>query len=246
MTSNPPPPVHDGALMKRLAARYFPDTETHFKDEQAAKDFDALLSQSERLHALGPFRNKFIMDNQQLILDKNLIPFEKARKIAIAAYQYARIGIPSWLMEKQLEQNQLEESIEDNNVIIKRAFETYIDVNFRNALSFWQREAPEDKGLSLPKEISNRLVKLIDSNLLPDIKMGRNKNIIIYRGVLVELYKYGLTNEQLPNLSALCHCIPGAKYRKSNGHWVVDCTAAELAEYFDKVEAKDLGSSGSP
>jgi hypothetical protein len=43
MTSNPPPPLNDAAFMKRIAARYFPDTETHFKDQQAAKDFDALL-----------------------------------------------------------------------------------------------------------------------------------------------------------------------------------------------------------
>jgi hypothetical protein len=32
MTSNPPPLVYDGALMKRLAARSFPDAETHLKD----------------------------------------------------------------------------------------------------------------------------------------------------------------------------------------------------------------------
>jgi len=62
----------------------------------------------------------------------------------------------------------LEESIEDNSIIVKRAFETYIDVNFRNALNFWQRsEASVDNVLALPKEISSRLVKLVDSNLLP-------------------------------------------------------------------------------
>ena len=41
MTSNPPPPLNDSAFMKRIAARHFPDTETHFKDQQAAKDVDA-------------------------------------------------------------------------------------------------------------------------------------------------------------------------------------------------------------
>jgi hypothetical protein len=50
MTSNPPPPAHDGALMKRLAARYFPDSETHLKDEKSSKEFDVLLSQLHRLH----------------------------------------------------------------------------------------------------------------------------------------------------------------------------------------------------
>lgn len=32
MTSNPPPPLNDSAFMKRIAGRYFPDAETHFKD----------------------------------------------------------------------------------------------------------------------------------------------------------------------------------------------------------------------
>ena len=39
MTSNTPPPVHDGALMKRLAARYFPDNEIHLKGSPEAKAF---------------------------------------------------------------------------------------------------------------------------------------------------------------------------------------------------------------
>lgn len=148
---------------------------------------------------------------------------------------------PCWLMTKKLEQSHLQESIEENNIIIKRAFETYIDVNFRNALNFWQREAPEERGLSLPKCVSDRLVKFVDYNLLADIKRATNENIIIHKGILVELHKYGLTNEQLPNLNALAHCIPGAMYRKSHGNKVIACTAAQLAEYFDKIVEVDDG-----
>jgi hypothetical protein len=247
LTGNPPPPFDDPALMKRLAARYHSQTETHFRNEQAAKDFDALLSlEGYKLQALGLFRNKYIMEHQELILDKRLEPFEKAKKIVIAAYEAAEMVAPCWLLTKQLEQNQLEESIEDNNVIIKRAFETYIDINFRNALTFWQRtEASEDKALPLPKETSSRLVKLVDSNLLADIKRARNNDIIIRKGILVELYKYGLTNEQLPNLSALHHCISGSKYRKVNGHWVVDCTGGQFADYFDSVDMVDGNGANS-
>jgi hypothetical protein len=232
--------LNDSAFMKRIAARYFPDTETHFKDQQTAKDFDGLLLHLDKLHALGQFRNKFVMDNnQQLILDKKLTPFEKARKILIGAYEAAGMLAPCWLMTKQLEQKHLEESIEHNSVIVKCAFETYIDTNFRNALSLWQRtEAPEDNALALPKEISSRLVKLVDSNLLADIKRAQNGNIIIHRGLLVELCKYGVTNDQLPNLKALADCI-GASYKKSHGYKVVVCTAAQLAEYFDKIEVID-------
>lgn len=243
MTSNPPPPLNDSAFMKRIAARYFPDTETHFKDQQAAKDFDALLLHLDKLHALGQFRNKFVMDNQHLILDKKLTPFEKAKIILIAAYESAQMLVPCWLVRKQLEQKHLEESIEDNSVIVKRAFETYIDVNFRNALNFWQRsEASVDNVLALPKEISSRLVKLVASNLLPDIKRAQNKNIIIRTGIPAELRKYGVTNDQLPNLKALTDYITGATYRKSNGHKVVVCTAAQLADYFDKTEVVDDGN----
>ena len=50
----------------------------------------------------------------------------------------------------------------------------------------------------LPNELSCRLIKLVDSNLLADIKRARDKNIIIHGGLLVELYKYGVSNEQLP------------------------------------------------
>jgi hypothetical protein len=77
MTSNPSPPLNDAAFMKRVAARYFPDTETHFKDQQGAKDFDALLQDLDKLHALGQFRNKFIMDNPQL---ENLLHLKRQRK----------------------------------------------------------------------------------------------------------------------------------------------------------------------
>jgi hypothetical protein len=97
----------------------------------------------------------------------------------------------------------------------------------------------------LPKEISDRLVKLVDSNLLADIKRAKNKNIIIHKGILVELYKYGLTNEQLPNLNALAHCIPGAIYRKSHGNKALVCTAAQLGEYFDKIE-EVVDENGEP
>ena len=64
-------------------------------------------------------------------------------------------------------------------------------------------DGEEDDVLPLPKVTSSRLVKLIDSNLLPDIKRSPSKDIIIRKGLLVELYKHGVTREQLPNLKAL-------------------------------------------
>jgi hypothetical protein len=42
------------------------------------------------------------MDNQQLILDKKLTPFEKAKRIVITAYESAEMLVPCWLMTNQL------------------------------------------------------------------------------------------------------------------------------------------------
>ena len=61
--------------------------------------------------------------------------------------------MPEWLSRQITPENQLEESIEDNSVIVKRAFEKYID---EVILSFWRLQ--ENKP-ALPDEISDRLVK---------------------------------------------------------------------------------------
>lgn len=64
------------------------------------------------------------MDNQELILDKKLTPFEKAKEVAVAAYDYAEMEIPNWLLEKHLEQNHLEESIIDAKEAVLNAIKT--------------------------------------------------------------------------------------------------------------------------
>ena len=74
-----------------------------------------------------------------------------------------------------------------------------------------------------------------DSNLLPDIKRSPSKDIIIRKGLLVELYKHGVTREQLPNLKALGDYM-NASFRKAHGNKVINCTGAQLEEYFDKIE----------
>jgi hypothetical protein len=131
-------------------------------------------------------------------------------------------------------------------VIIKRAFETYIDLNSKNALSYWYKEDPKEDGLKLPKEITSRLAKLVDSNLLADIKRERKTaEIYITKGILVELYKYGLTPEQLPNLPTLHHCIEVSRYKKRDGYWVVYCNVSQLERYFDKAQGEKTGGSES-
>jgi Bifunctional DNA primase/polymerase, N-terminal len=127
MTSNPPPPFEDAALMKRLAVRHFPTNETHYKGSKEAAFYDTeILPNLFKLHVLGKFRNKFVMNNQQIILDKKLTPFEKARIILKAIYEYVgNRQVPEWF-NKELEQSQLEESLSDSKEAIISAFESMV------------------------------------------------------------------------------------------------------------------------
>ena len=229
LTSNPPPPFHDSAYMRRVIERNFPQSETWKENDPVAIEFKEFLRKNlKRLKALGDFRNWFIVNNQELILDEaRPPPLDLGFKILSEAYKAAGRIMPEWLSQR-LPENQLEESIEDNSVIVKRAFEKYID---EVILSFWRLQ--ENKP-ALPDEISDRLVKLAKSNLLPDVKERKDKfGIIIRKGILTELYKQGVTRDQLPNLKALSDYM-NAEYRKSDGNMVVDANLAQLTTYFDK------------
>jgi hypothetical protein len=87
------------------------------------------------------------------------------------------------------------------------------------------------------EEISNRLIKLVDSNLLPDIKRDKDHKIRIHKGILSELYRYNITSDQLPNLKALADYMgvsPAVK--KNEGQMVIICTAKQLTKYFDSAK----------
>jgi hypothetical protein len=235
MTSNPSPPLNDAAFMKRVAARYFPASETHFKDQQAAKDFDALLLHLDKLHALGRFRNKFIMNNQQLILDRKLTPFQKARKILIAAYEAVGMLVPCWLMRKQLDQNHLQESIADAKEAVLNAFETMIIDKMKNLKGI--------ADLGTYKKTSERFDVLVSNNMLPFVKRIKQKGhtneytdrLAINSAILTELYKYGITKEQLSNLKALADYM-NANYHKSDGKMVIEITNDEMSAYLGEEE----------
>jgi len=232
MTSNPPPPLNDAAFMKRVAARYFPATETHLKNERSAKDFDSkLTSQLDKLETLGRFRNSFIMDNQDVILDKKLTPFEKSIKILIAAYEAPDMLVPCWLIKKELEQNHLEESMEDAKTIILNAFESMIIDKFRNL---------DDKNeLTTIKRTSDRFFRMIDYNMLPFVKRVKDKarqdtdRITIDTGILSELYEYGITKEQLSNLKALADYM-GGRWHRTDGKTIVEVSKNQLETYFEE------------
>jgi hypothetical protein len=238
LTSNPPPPFYDSGYMRRIIDRNFPRSESHKEDDPEAIKFKEFLrTDLNRFRHLGEFRNWFIINNQDLFLDEmnRPPPLDLGFKILTAAYETASMEMPKWF-KMRLPECQLEESIEDNSVIVKRAFETYIDTNFRSSLSYWNRNGDfEDNAMKLVEEVSARLQKLVDSKLLPDIKRMQNKDFLIRKGILLELYKCGVTRDQLPNLQALADYM-GASFRKSHGNKVVICTGAQLVEYFDKIE----------
>jgi len=236
-TSNPPPPLHDSALMRRTIARNHPQSESWKEDDPKAQEFKEFLRVNlSRLKALGDFRNWYVMNHRDEILDdKRPAPLDLGLKILKAAFQYCGIEIPTWLIEERLPENQLEESIQDNDVIVKRAFEKYIDEQVNRALQVWKLELDNGEKLRLDDDISDRLVRLAKDNLLPDVKYTRNYEAIISKGILTELYSHGVTRDQLPNLKALADYMK-SDYRKSDGKMVVAATTAQLTAYFDVID----------
>ncbi len=228
LTSNFAMPVYNSAFMARIIERDHPKSEVHNPNDANSKEFDAALQNIlDRLSALGRFRNWFIMNNQEFLKDKDL-GFTLISKI----HEHVGISMPEWF-RLELPENQLEESLSDNNIDVRRAFEAYITKSYNRALAFWRFEKPE--GIELDKATSDRLASLIQDNMLPDIKRqkGDNFTVLIYKGILEELYKLGVSRDQLPNLRSLADYM-GAEYTKVHpGKNVVKAAVLNLKEYLD-------------
>jgi hypothetical protein len=81
LTGNPPPSTKPEYL-KRVRTRNFPTKEVHSQTSTKAIEYKKWLTANIR--ALGLARNKLVMESgqcQEIILDANLTPFEKSRKI---------------------------------------------------------------------------------------------------------------------------------------------------------------------
>ena len=238
ITSNPPPP-NDSGYMRKIIDRSFPQSESKRESDPVAIKFKEFLrTDLKRLQALGKFRNWFIINNQGIFLDEaRLPPLDLGFKILSEAYKTAGRIVPEW-MTSRIPENQLEESMEDNAVIVKRAFEQYIDEQVSRALPVWRLESGRDNDPELPKEISMRLVKLAQSNLLPDVKvtnsLNRDFKVIIRRGILVELHKH-ISRDQCPNLRALADYM-GGDYLKYGGNKVISINYGQLSKYFDEIQ----------
>jgi hypothetical protein len=75
---------------------------------------------------------------------------------------------------------------------------------------------------------------------LPYVKRSRNdeNKVIINTGILSELYKYGVTRDQLPNLKALADVMNAVYSRDENGA-IMKVTMDQISNYFDTVEGDE-------
>jgi hypothetical protein len=103
------------------------------------------------------------------------------------------------------------------------------------------RDTPTDYFLTKYTKTSDRFAQLLNYNILPFVRRTKEKgqgdsytgNIAINSVIIKELYKYGITKEQLPNLKALADHV-GGKYHKSDGKMVLEISQKELEVYFEE------------
>jgi hypothetical protein len=249
LTSNPPPPFHDSGYMRKVIDRNFARCESHKEDDPIAIKFKEFLrTDLIRERHLGEFRNWYVMNNQDIILDETRpLPLNLGLTILKSAYEKTGRNMPEWF-KLRLSENQLEESLGDSCVIVRRAFESYIDKCYKESLQFFRMQEPAIRdGESWvypkqPEEISDRFIKLVKNNLLADVKRSAlNFSCIIRKGILEELYRCGVTKDQLPNLRALADYM-GADFKKSMGNKVVSIDDAALSKYFDDIEYDNDGT----
>ena len=77
----------------------------------------------------------------------------------------------------------------------------------------------------------DRLTQLIDRKLVSCVKRDRDKKIIFFRQITVELERFGAKQLDLPSVA---DAIPGAVYGKFfHGYKVVKCSIKNLTAFFD-------------
>jgi hypothetical protein len=240
LTSNAPPPLQDSAYMKRIIDRYFDKSESKKEDDPEAVAFRQFLgTELDKLHHLGDFRNWHVMNHQDAVLsavyEDKMTLLDLGTKILTAAYEFAGIPMPDWLNTRRLLQNQMESSFVDNRVAIKNAFETLINVNLKN---FNKHDIFEESHIK--DTVSNRIANLLDGEKLPYMKRSRtdSSKVIINTGILNELYKYGVTRDQLPNLKALADLM-NAEYSRNEHGAIIKVAMGQISNYFDTVDGDD-------
>lgn len=237
LTSNSAPPLHDSGYMRRTIARNHSQSESWKENDPKAMEFKEFLRINlPRLKALGDYRNWYLMNHQdEILVEKRPEPLNLGLRIIRSAFTTVGIEFPTWL-EERLPENELEESMEDNEVIVKSAFEKYINENLNRGISIWRLKLDREEKLELPNTISGRFDQLVIDKILSDVKYShKNDGFYIFTGILRELYKYGVTRDQLPNLKDLADDM-GGKIQKYNGKKAIFVNKTQLSDYFDPKE----------
>ena len=235
LVSNFAPLLRDSGYMRRTITRNHPKSEMVDPDDPITKLFEKFLNENLfKLKALGDFRNWYVINHQEIILREDKpAPLDIGLELLRAAYLYAgrEKEIPDWLVSERIPETQLVESIQESDVIIKSALEKYTNEQVVKAMPIWRQENPE---FSLPKTITQRFIKLMQSDLLPDVKFNKKSEILIGKGILNELYRHAVNKDQLTDLSSLANYM-GGEYRKSDGRMYVAITESKLNDYFNTV-----------
>lgn len=235
LTSNDPTPTNPEYL-KRVKTRNFPEREVHSQTSEESTEYKQWLSANiSRCRSLGYARNKLVIESkecQDIILDTNLTPFEKSRRIWDVIYKSASRELPLFF-SKNLEETQMEDSIGDKKGDIRTALESWIIDRCRSLDSNSGGDRGPKKILDEYEASTDRLAKLINRKLITCIKRDRDDRIVFSRQIIVELERFGV--KQL-DLHSLADAIPGAEYIKSHGCKVVKCSMENLTNFFSPAE----------
>ena len=79
-------------------------------------------------------------------------------------------------------------------------------------MSFSANRRTQMEKLRVNTVASDRFWELAKSKVISSIRMVGEWEVVIYRGILTELYRHGVTRYQLPNLKALAYYM-NADYR---------------------------------
>lgn len=238
LTGNPQAPTKP-EYVKRVKTRYSASREVHLPNSVEAIEYKKWLAcNMQRAHVLGEFRNKWIMEHQDIILDTELSAFDKSLKIWKAIYEsVSKLSLPQFFNMK-LDENQMSDSLDDRKTDISSALQAWIvdkcrslDTNPGLRYDRDGREIGEKKILDEFTKSTDRLGKLIDRNLIPYVKRDSMNHVVFYRQIVIDLEDdYSVKGLDLPTLG---DAIPNAKYGKfKHGYKVVTCSMTHLDEFF--------------
>jgi hypothetical protein len=139
--------------------------------------------------------------------------------------------IHTWLVEKQIEQNHLEESIIDAKEAVRCAIENMIIDKLKTLKGI--------NDLTAYTKSSDRFQTLVANNMLPFARRIKEQGtgdkytdcIAVDTGILTELYKYEITKEQLSNLKALADYM-GGSWKRSDSKTIIEISNKQLRSYF--------------